>query len=541
MADKDIRETVLSLVKAEEETLKDKEAPVADKPVDYTFLQECFYANELGDGTYYAHLFRGKYVFAKKLKKWLLYNGYHWEYDYMEQVYHGVEEVALAYLDYSYQLQKMAQEERAKGPDASLQKIARFQKEKESYYKRASLLRATNRPEACLRYAHRIQQAPLAITGDEIDNQPWLLACKNGVVDLRTGAFRPGKPEDYLVKACPHKWPEEGIDTPTPIFDEFLRDVFEPLPDYTGDKEKYRDNITSFLLRALGYSITGLSTERFFLILFGEYGFNGKGTLVELLKYILGPLAGPIQPEMLLDSKMPRQSSAASPDVMALKGLRIAFASETDDNRRFSTAKIKWFTGADTLTARDLQADFISWIPTHSLILLTNYLPHAPADDNAFWGRLNLIDFKWSFVANPVKAYEKKRDDSLLEKLKAEAPGILAKLVKGCLEWQHNGLKPPVEIMGEKDKYRYNEDVVARFITACAWTDDGEKDHHETFSNIYKEFETWFSKFEGRIESKAFPSKKRIGMLLSKKFKKEEGNGAIAYHGLRLKQNASDL
>ena len=37
---------------------------------------------------------------------------------------------------------------------------------------------------------------------------------------------------------------------------------------------------------------------------------------------------------------------------MMLKGLRIAFASETDDNRRISPSRVKWFTGNDTLTAR---------------------------------------------------------------------------------------------------------------------------------------------------------------------------------------------
>ena len=190
MSDKEIKDRVLTLVKAEEEELNSKKPAPAEEPIDYTFLKECFRANELGDGTYFAHLHRGKYIYAKKLQQWLEFTGQHWEVDHMERVYHGVEEVALAYLDYAYQLEKMIAEEKGKGPDASSQKIARLQKEKEGYIKRAGLLRATNRPEACIRYAHRIKNQPLAIPGDELDAAPWLLACKNGIIDLRTGELR---------------------------------------------------------------------------------------------------------------------------------------------------------------------------------------------------------------------------------------------------------------------------------------------------------------------------------------------------------------
>ncbi len=42
-----------------------------------------------------------------------------------------------------------------------------------------------------------------------------------------------------------------------------------------------------------------------------------------------------------------------------------------------------------------------------------------------------------------VAEFERKEDLYLSEKLKAYAPGILSWLVRGCIEWQRDGLRPP--------------------------------------------------------------------------------------------------
>ena len=55
-------------------------------------------------------------------------------------------------------------------------------------------------------------QHSLGITGDEWDLDPYLLACKNGVIDLKTGGFRPGKPEDYIKTFAPAEW--KGLEFP---------------------------------------------------------------------------------------------------------------------------------------------------------------------------------------------------------------------------------------------------------------------------------------------------------------------------------------
>jgi hypothetical protein len=44
------------------------------------------------------------------------------------------------------------------------------------------------------------------------DLHPWLLACLNGPVDLRTGKFGHGRPQDMITVAGPAEW--KGMNEP---------------------------------------------------------------------------------------------------------------------------------------------------------------------------------------------------------------------------------------------------------------------------------------------------------------------------------------
>jgi putative DNA primase/helicase len=57
------------------------------------------------------------------------------------------------------------------------------------------------------------------------------------------------------------------------------------------------------------------------------------------------------------------------------------------------------------------------------------------------------------------------RDRGLLGKLRAEWPGILARLVRGCLAWQRDGLGEPEAVTLATGEYRTAEDAVGRWIS----------------------------------------------------------------------------
>ncbi|MBU4317796.1 MAG: DNA primase [Proteobacteria bacterium] len=383
--------------------------------MDSKFIRQCLYANELGDGELFKKMFQGKILHNNAMDCWMLWDGHHLVLDMMEVALASVEGIVEKYLNEAQDMSKKMKD--LEDDDPSKPKLTKI---RDDLLKRASALRSTRRRANCLTFA-RTTNDPMAIKGTEIDCKPWLLPCKNGVLDLRTGALKDGKLEDYLLKASPIEW--KGINEPCPMWDAFLKEIME-------DDEL----MVEFLQRLFGYALIGASIEHKIIVMEGR-GRNGKGTIVDILTHIMGDLAGPIRSEMLLDQSRNLSSAGPTPDIMALRGRRMAFASETDEGCRVSSARVKWLTGNDMLTGRNPHDKYeISFKPTHTLFLLTNSRPHAPAEDFAFWQRMILIPFGLSYVDyEPEKDNERRADPDLPEKLKQEASGILAWLVRGCL------------------------------------------------------------------------------------------------------------
>jgi putative DNA primase/helicase len=294
----------------------------------------------------------------------------------------------------------------------------------------------------------------LGISGTQWDRKPFDLACVNGIVNLKTGELQAGRPQDYIKSPCPTAFDPQAA---APAFDQFLSEIF------AGDTE-----LVEFAQRVFGMGLIGESFFKQYLIILSGKGRNGKDTLISIIGHVLGNcLAGPIAPEMLLDSgKFGRRSSSGpSPDLMRLRGLRLAWASETSQGRRFDVGKAKMLTGGGKINARaPYGRREVEFEQSHLIFLLTNHRPHAPVDDYAFWKRICNIPFTESFVDDPQEPHEHKVDKDILSKLKKEAPGILRWLIEGCLKYQRDGLQPPNAVRSANEDYRRSEDTMQDFI-----------------------------------------------------------------------------
>tara|TARA_Y100001954_G_C15819879_1_gene609388 strand:+ start:1217 stop:2824 length:1608 start_codon:yes stop_codon:yes gene_type:complete len=503
-----IREQIAAR-RAEEEAVVGGEAPAEEK-LTSEFIQQCARSGQLGDGRLYAALHRGKYVFNKQTKEWLWFNGAHWNLDELDTAKAAVEDVVDVYDEERRQLWKQylnaEDKEEAKRLNSLHDMVA----------KKVNQLRNDNGRNKCLEFAHTMREEPLHILGDELDADPWLLGCANGVLDLRTGVLREGEPGDYILKASPTKW--EGIDAPREAWE---KSVLEIMSD---DQE-----MADYLRRLFGYACFGVAPEHVFAVLHGQ-GRNGKSYMVETIQEVLGDLAGPIPAEMLLDQGVSRNSSGPTPDIMALRGRRLAFASETDEGRKFSASRVKWFSGGDSLTGRHGYGNMrmVSFKPSHQLFLLTNHKPHASADDFAFWERMHLVPFELSFVKRePRSENERPVDLELGEKVRAEHSGILAWLVQGCLEWQEYGLNPPGKVLEATAEYRRDEDLLADFLDECCFVSD-DSSVWVGATAIYDVF-CWF--FERNYSKKKTIPQKIFGNLMQKRFKREKV-GTYRYLGV---------
>ena len=98
--------------------------------------------------------------------------------------------------------------------------------------------------------------------------------------------------------------------------------------------------------------------------------------------------------------------------------------------------------------------------PTHKLWLAFNHKPIIADDSEGMWRRVHLIPFNRQFKPE-------EQDKDLLRKLRAEAPGILAWAVIGCLEWQRVGLGMPPAVAEATAAYREESDHLGQFIEDC--------------------------------------------------------------------------
>ncbi len=280
----------------------------------------------------------------------------------------------------------------------------------------------------------------LRIEPDRLDADRWSFVAGNGTIDLRTGELRESKPEDWNTKRSPVAYDPTAT---APVWEAFLARV---VPD---------PNVRAFIRRSVGYSLTGEVSEQHFWFLFGS-GANGKTTFLETIRHILGDYAHQAAFETFLEGKMTPKGSA-SPELAALRGARFLSATEAPEGRRLAEPVIKALTGGDTIAARHLYREVMTFRPCSKLWLSGNHKPRIKGTDEGMWRRVLLVPFE-EFIPKG------ERDPDLFRKLACEAPGILAWAVAGCLEWQRTGLKPPEAVGDATEGYRAEEDAFRSWL-----------------------------------------------------------------------------
>ncbi len=280
-------------------------------------------------------------------------------------------------------------------------------------------------------------------------------------------------------------------------------------------------DLVDFIWRLLGYGLITERKDNIFVIFWGEHGRNGKDTLIKLVTHVLGQtLSGDVPVEMFLQIQSARNSSAPAPDVLALRGMCIAWVNEAEENQRFALSKLKKLTGGGYITARGLQdKQQTSWLQTHLPIMTTNELPKAKADDAAFWSRAILIKWPLSFVDNPEQAYERQADKDLFDKISAESKGVLVRIVKGCMDYLRDGLKVPEKVRNWTREQRANWDDVGQFISEWCELEEHQDDPARYLFKIsaidlHEAFSIWYAR---NRDSRFSVSAKKFADLLNKK------------------------
>jgi putative DNA primase/helicase len=338
--------------------------------------------------------------------------------------------------------------------------------------------RDTNRAELLRRRARMLQMAShvahawqmaqederIVVSADAFDAQPWLLNTLNGAIDLQTGQLVPHAPEHLHTKLAPVQYVGPGARAE--VFERFVSEIFR------GDQE-----LVAYVQRLFGYCLTGSTREHAMFVFHGP-GRNGKTTLAELFKRVLGSYASALNVSALLAG---RQSSTTS-ELAALRGARYATTAEAADEARFAGELIKLWTGGDTVQVRALYSNPIEFRPAAKLLLVTNALPRLNDRDAALWARIHAVPFGVVFPPDRV-------DRDLPEKLFREAPGVLAWAVRGCLAWQREGgLRPPAVVTADTQQYREMMCPVRQFLASAC---EPDADNFIVGSEMLMRFKEW--------------------------------------------------
>lgn len=298
---------------------------------------------------------------------------------------------------------------------------------------------------------------------EELDADPFKLNCNTGTIDLRSGTLLRHDPEDLITKLAPVDFdPDAGVNCPR--FVAFLRECMG------GD-----DELVGYLLRFLGYCLTGDTREHVFGLWHGS-GRNGKSTLIELMLRILGDYARALPSDVLLDTGSAQHATA----LMDLRGARFCSTVEPASGKRINDALVKQLTGGDRIAARRMRQDFVEFSPTHKIVMACNARPIVRDQGAAFWARVAAVSWGVSFLG---------REDRTLEAtLEAEAPGILAILVAGCRAWQSQGLCPPTSVSEAREEYRQSQDTIGAFVDERL---DARSDAWVPRTQVYAEYREW--------------------------------------------------
>ncbi len=359
---------------------------------------------------------------------------------------------------------------------------------------------------------------PIATAGDAWDRDPYLLGCENGVVDLRTGQLRAGRPEDMISLSTGIVYRTEAT---CPRFDQFLAEIFAR-----------DDELVEWIRRLVGSSLIGKPLEEVLPIHHGA-GNNGKSVFMKVLKRAVGEYGVVVGVETLLDAR--RRAGAATPDLMPLRGARIAFMAEPDQGAKLRGGTLKRLVSIEALSGREVFGKQTAWEPTHTIHLVTNHLPVVDDASEGAWRRIAAVPYVVHFRKAGEKSADPPEETGLLDKLYAQAPGILAWAVRGAVEAaKGQSLWPlPAAVQSKTATYRADEDQLAGFVAdRVVYAADGKV----SLRDLHGAYQDWCEaesvplgeRMKSRAFGAAFEGRGRVRAI-------DDGHGRKLFEGARLK------
>lgn len=381
---------------------------------------------EIGVAKKFAETYRDQLLFVPALG-WCAWNGKVWELGVKEKALLLYQELADNILD---EATKTVQQRTG---DAQAEALLNF----------AQKIRTARWESSVLTLA-----APyLPARVEDFDSDPWTLNTPGGLVNLKNGAVKPHDPKamcSMITSADP------TVVQPCAKWKEFLKCVTCQDPQ-----------LEHYLQALFGMAAVGKIYQEGFALFFGG-GANGKSTLCNPIRAVLGNYATTIAPEIFMVSKNRDEVRGLA----GLRGKRLVLSSESEEGQRLSASIVKRLASTDRIRARELYKEEFDFAPTHTLVMFTNHLPKISGIDHGIWRRIHAIPFDARFDGEGTKPHPNYGDLLLRE----EESAILRWLIDGARMFHANGNRLPDEprrVRQATEAYRAGEDWLSNFLDEC--------------------------------------------------------------------------
>jgi len=354
----------------------------------------------------------------------------------------------------------------------------------------------------------------LVIMPDTLDPDPMLINLKTGYYSFKDHRVHPHDKKHFFSMMVPVGYDGAAA---CPMWRAFLDRMFKGKPD--------KDALIDFLQRAVGYTLTGDTSERVVFLMHGT-GANGKTVFIRVMESLFGDYGAAVSSSTFTTA----MSTNVRNDLARLRGKRFVWASENSSDTTLDEEMVKRVSGGDTITCRFLFKEEFEYRPAFKIWWIFNHKPKIQDSTDSIWDRIHLIPCE-------ERIPPEEQDKHLVEKLLNELPGIFNWAIDGYFKYSHDGgLRPPAAVKEATQEYRNAEDVLADFLSECFDTvhqqniDGLMADDRMPFKVLWQIWVEWAGKNGQKIYSKQW-----MGRQLDSRFKKYRTTKEKGYLGLKVK------
>lgn len=329
----------------------------------------------------------------------------------------------------------------------------------------------------------------------KLDEDRCLIGMPNGVYELETGIFRPGKPEDFITLSTGKKY-NPNYTWESPGVKEVVYYMKTVYPDI---------KLRHYVLKCFGTILEGGNMNKDFYNMVGE-GDNSKSMIAKLIKLAMGKYISKIPVSMIMGKR--GNADNATPHLADKKGIRALFVEEPPKGQS-NVSVVKELSGNDDILSRALFKMPIIFSPQWKLFVWTNHMLEAPAEEKAYWNRQKVVDHESTFAFDAPLTVEEQfakkifpRDPFFDRKLLAMAEPFLWCMIQWYSIFKQEGLIPPERVLHATKMAKLRNDIYLQYIQSSL--EQGSQNDMITIGQLYENFRQWHA---GSFTGKAMPSK----------------------------------